>query len=267
VTQAGRETLHLVRAPSPGLGDDGQPKLGAWTMEPAPPWPVDQTASHNLMASLGALRAGELLGDGYDGGFSAPAAVIEVGLADGTTRALEVGSRQMSGAAFVRVQGRPTVFRTARPALDAARLPPVEFRDKTMFAFKRTDVDTLSYDSGGRTRMILQQDLATSLWTVIDPPNTDVDIKLVFFAVNTLAELRADAVIEGVSPAEAGVSDPAERVVVRMLDGTRRVLELGGTGVDSRGRAVRYARVGGRAEIFGLRAAAVDRIRQGFGQK
>ncbi len=266
VTQGGQTTLVIERAPSAGTDAEGNPAPGAWALSPDPGWAVDQTALGNLVASLGALRAGEILGDGFNGGFDPPAAVIEVGLQDGTTRALEVGTRDVGGGgAFVRQAGKPTVFRVARPVVDAARLPVEVFRNRTMFAFARGDIDTYALEEGGRTRMLLQQDLATNLWNVIEPPNTDVDIKNVFFSINTMAQLRADDIAEGVTPADAGLRDPAARVIAHRLDGRDLVLELGRRTRDSQNRPVWTARVGGDQTVYLLRDPVVERIRQGFG--
>lgn len=266
VTQGGQITLALSRGPSAGTDAAGDPEPGPWVLTPDPGWAPDQTAMDNLVTSLGALRAGEILGDSYAGGFDPPAAVIEVGLDDGTTRALEVGSRELSGGgAFVRQLGKPTVYRVARPVVDAARLPVEMFRNRTMFGFTRSEIDTYSLEEGGRTRMLLQQDLATNLWNVIEPPNTDVDIKNVFFSINTLAQLRADDIADDVSPADAGLLNPSARVIAHRLDGRDHVLELGNRTRDSRNRPVWYARVAGQPTVYMLRDPVVERIKAGFG--
>lgn len=265
VQQEGVETLRLVRGASPGVGPDGAPLPGIWTLDPDPGFEPDQQAAANLMASLGSMRAGEILGPEFDGGFSPPAALLEVTLADDSTRVLEVGSESTATSAIVRVGGKPDVYRAPVPALAAARLPAAEFRDRQLFSFQRTDVDTYAWEIGGQTRVLLQQDLATNLWNVIQPANTDVDIKLVFFSLNTIADLRADDIGRGVDAAQAGLVVPQARVVARMLDGTLNILELGAETRDSRNRPVRYVRVVGEDTIYMVRLPVIERVRQGFG--
>ena len=217
------------------------------------------------MASLGSMRAGEILGPDFAGGFEPPAALLEVTLEDGTVRSLEVGTASAADSAIVRVGGKAEVYRAPVPAIAAARLPASEFLDRQLFSFERTDVDTYAWEEDGAVRVLLQQDLATNLWNVIQPANTDVDIKLVFFSLNTFADLRADDIGRGVSPVDAGLTPAAGRVIARMLDGTLKVLELGATGRDSRNRPIRYVRVAGEDTIYMVRLPILDRIRQGFG--
>jgi hypothetical protein len=265
VQQEGVETLRLVRGDSPGEGPDGAALPGLWSLEPDPGFAPDQQAAANLMASLGSMRAGEILGPDFDGGFSPPAAMLEVTLDDGSTRALEVGTRSGGDSAIVRVPGKPDVYRAPVPALAAARLPAAEFRDRQLFSFERRDVDTYAWEEDGSVRVLLQQDLATNLWTVIQPANTDVDVKLVFFSLNTFADLRADDITRGVTPVQAGLVDPRGRVIARMLDGSLKVLELGAEGRDSRNRPVRHVRVAGEDTIYMVRLPVLEQIRKGFG--
>lgn len=265
VQQEGVETLRLVRGPSPGAGPDGAPLAGTWALEPDPGFEPDQQAAANLMASLGSMRAGEILGRDFEGGFSPPAALLEVTLEDDTTRVLEVGTASGRDSAIVRVGGKPDVYRAPLPAIAAARLPAAEFRDRQLFSFARTDVDTYAWEEGGQVRVLLQQDLATNLWTVIQPANTDIDIKLVFFSLNTIADLRADDIARDGDARAAGLLKPQARVIARMLDGSLRILELGAEALDSRNRPVRYVRVAGEETIYMVRLPVLERVRQGFG--
>lgn len=265
VQQEGVETLRLVRGDSPGEGPDGAALPGVWSLEPDPGFAPDQQASANLMASLGNMRAGEILGPDFEGGFSPPGALLEVTLEDGSTRVLEVGTVSGGDTAIVRRGGKPDVYRAPLPAIAAARLPAAEFRDRQLFSFQRTDVDTYAWEEDGSVKVLLQQDLATNLWNVIQPANTDVDIKLVFFSLNTFADLRADDIGRGITPQAAGLLPPQGRVIARMLDGSLNVLELGKAGRDSRNRPVRFVRVTGEDTIYMVRLPVLDRVRQGFG--
>ncbi|MEC8424126.1 MAG: DUF4340 domain-containing protein, partial [Myxococcota bacterium] len=211
------------------------------------------------------MRAGEILGPGFDGGFDPAAALLEVTLEDGSTRSLEVGHTGGQDSAVVRVPGKPDAYRAPLPAIAAARLPAAEFQDRQLFSFERTDVDTFAYEEGGQIRVLLQQDLATNLWNVIQPANTDIDIKLVFFSLNTIADLRADDIAREIGEGEAGLAPPRARVVARMLDGTLKILELGAETRDGRNRPVGLVRVAGEETIYMVRRPTLDRVRKGFG--
>ncbi len=260
----GDRRVVLVRSPTGEMDEAGEPVLGDWNLDPDPGWAVDQLMVDALVQRLGRLRAGAILGPELDGGFDPPEATIEVALLDGQRKVLEVGTRRFETAAFLRVDSDPTVFRAARSPLAQALLPPTDFRDKMMFRFRRGDVDTFSYEEG-RTNILLQQDHSSALWNVIQPANVDVDMKLVFFAINTLAELRGHEV-STLSAAEAGLETPSARFVLHFVDGHDESLEIGIETKDARGRPCWTARVGGQRQVFLLRSVTVEKLRQGFGR-
>jgi hypothetical protein len=259
VERDGVETLALSRAP--GAAPDAP---GQWALHPDPGWPIDQAALEALATRLGAMRAGEVLAPTFDGGLETPAAIARVRTTAGATRELRIGSRGGDGAAFVQVDGGKDVFRVAASNVGGLLADPDDLRDRTVFAFSRADVDTYSFEAGA-TSIVLQQDHASNLWSVVQPRNFDIDIKLVFFSINNLAELRADALLEQ-GPAEAGLDPPRARLVVRFLDGRTEALELGGTTTDERGRTLVLARRQGSGQVIGLREATVQRLLQGFGR-
>lgn len=259
VLQGGVETLVLTR--QPGATPD---TAGTWTLDPDPGWPLDQTALEAIATRLGAMRASEVLAPSFKGGFDPPIAVVRIHATTGATREITVGTRGGDGAAFVRLDGGDEVYRVAASNVAGALLTPDDLRDRTVFNFARGDVDTYSLEEGS-TSVVLQQDLSNNLWRVIQPRNVDLDIKLVFFSINNLAELRADELMD-VTAAEAGLAPPAARLVVRFLDGRTEALELGKTTTDSRGRNLVYARRQGSSQIVGLRDTTVLRLRQGFGR-
>jgi hypothetical protein len=144
-----------------------------------------------------------------------------------------------------------------------------ELRDKTIFAFSRTQVDTLTLEEGGST-VILQQDLSNNLWKVIQPPNVDVDIRLVFYAVNTMATLRAVDVSE-LSPSDVGLDDSgahkaALRITARFLDGQSMGLLVGDKTKNERGKDLWYVRRDDSQQVFLLSEDTVSKLKQGFGR-
>ncbi len=263
VVQGGRVTLHVVRGEPRGTDHDGEPIPGDWAFEPEQPFQPDQLALDALAKGLGTLKAGEILGSDFDGGFDPPRAEVRVTLDDGSERVLVVGSRVLEGSTFVRVPGKDDVFRVARAPVERALLPYAEYRDKTMFLFSRKDLDTIALERGRET-VLLQQDLSNGFWTVLEPKNIDIDLKNVFFAVNTLAELRAHEVSE-LDRAAAGLAPPRARIVLQFLDGHSESLEIGNPVRDHEGRPAWATRVAGRSEVFLLRDDTMKRILAGFG--
>lgn len=258
-------TLHIGHGPSVENDSDGNPVPGPWTVDPSPDGPVDQKLVSALVLSLGRLRAGAILAPGFDGGFSPPLASLDVTLEDGTTKSLEVGSRTQDGASFARLKGGDEVYQVAGNLRTLMLVTPSDLRDRTLFDFTRDEVDTMTLEQSGATTQ-LRQDLATKLWSVVQPANVDVDIKAVFFAINTLATLRGDAPALGLSDAQAGLDKPAFTIAVIFLDGSREALEVGRLTDDPTGRPARYVRRQGRQEIFFLREATVTRLLAGFGK-
>lgn len=258
-------TLHFGHGPSTEADANGAPVPGPWTVDPPPDGPVDQKLVSALVLSLGRLKAGAILAPGFDGGFSPPLATLDVTLEDGATRSLEVGTRTQDGAAFARLKGGEEVYQVAGNLRTLMLVTPSDLRDRTLFDFSRDDVDTMILEQPGET-VQLRQDLATKLWSVVQPANVDVDIKAVFFAVNTLATLRGDAPALGLSDAQAGLDKPAFTVAVVFLDGSREALQVGRLIDDPTGRPARYVKREGRQEIFFLREATVSKLLAAFGK-
>ncbi len=256
-------SLVFVRAPG-GVGEES--KLGPWELSPDAGFGVDQELVTSIVKGLGTLRAGELMGKDFDGGFSPPAFSLVVRLVDGTERAIEVGRRGAERAAFVRRAGEADVFRIASIPVQRFLGRPDDYRDRSMLRFDRADVDILSWESGGE-RVLLQQDLATSLWNVLEPQNIDIDVKFVFFAVNTLGGLRGDGIAD-ISVADAGLVNPRFRVTARLLSGEERTLVIGGNfRREGEGAGLmHYAMVAGRSEVFILSDDTVTKILRGFGR-
>jgi hypothetical protein len=257
------------RSPTGSNDEKGNPLMGPWSFDPDPGYPADQTVLDALVDGLGRLRAGDTLGADFDGGWSPPGGTVEVALADGSVRTMTVGTRSLEGAAFVRGGGSPLVYRVARAPLDTLMSDQAELRDKTIFAFSRTQVDTLTLEEGGST-VILQQDLSNNLWKVIQPPNVDVDIRLVFYAVNTMATLRAVDVSE-LSPSDVGLDDSgahkaALRITARFLDGQSMGLLVGDKTKNERGKDLWYVRRDDSQQVFLLSEDTVSKLKQGFGR-
>ena len=254
--------LAFHRAPPPP-GEESE--NGPWELAPDPGFSTDQELVTGIIKSLGTLRAGEIMGKDFDGGFSPPAVTIGVRFVDSTERAIEVGQRTVDGAAFVRRVGEPDVFRISAVPVQRFLGRVVDYRDRSMLSFSRTDVDTMSYEAAGE-RVVLQQNLADNMWRVLEPENVDIDIKFVFYGINTLSTLRGDGIAE-VSREEAGLVTPQMTITARLLDGRQAVLYIGGrTRAEDTGQPMYYASVPHRPEVFLLSDKQSTKILQAFGK-
>ena len=98
------------------------------------------------------------------------------------------------------------------------------------------------------------------------PQNIDLDVKFVFFAANTMGQLRGDGIAD-VSLADAGLNDPKAVVNVRLLNGTEHTLRIGGkTRTEDTGNPMYYATSDTRPEVFLLKDKVVTTILRGFGR-
>jgi len=255
-------TLSFVRAPPPPGEESEQ---GPWELSPDPGWPTDQELVTAIAKTLGNLRASQIMGDDFDAGFSPPGLTVEVRLLDGSTRTIEVGQRAAEGAAFARRKDEKAVFRISAVPIQRLLGRPIDYRDRTMFGFARTEIDTFTWTGGGE-RVILQQDLATNLWNVLDPQNIDLDVKFVFFAANTMGGLRG-AGIADVSLEEAGLVTPRATITARLLTGEEVSLRIGGTlRSEQSGLPMHYAVADTRPEVFLLDDKTVTTLLRGFGR-
>ncbi len=266
VQRGGETTLALTRLPGAPALDGGSAAPGTWALDPDPGWPTDQELATRLVKTLGTMRAGELLGRDFAGGFDPPLATITVVVEDGTTRGLEIGSRSaFDGAAFVRRTDGPEVFKASSAPLLAALQPAAAYRERTLFSLSRGDVDTMRWEQG-RDRVLIQQDLANGMWRVIEPTNVDLDLRPVFYMVNTFVELRADDVADDLSWAAAGLDNPQALLTARMLSGAEHTLRIGRATQTDQGLTQWYVGTDASNQVFVLSDKQMQKLRQGFGR-
>ena len=262
IDQSGQDPIRFVRGASPGLDESGVPLPGPWGLEPAVSWQVDQYRVEAMVRAMGMLRAGGLLGSDFAGAFSQPQATLTVTLDDGTTREMIVSSRRQDNAGFVQVSDE--AFQVSASRLDLALQPREAFQDLTIFAFERTDIDTMSLEEG-TSRIILQQATGGESWSVLQPENVDVDLKRVYFAANTLRELRAVSIVD-VPLEQAGLLDPSARISVRMLSGQELTLEIGREILDAAGERRVLVRRADSARVYTLPPETIEKLKRGFGR-
>jgi hypothetical protein len=266
VVVSGRPSMIFRRGPSAGVDEDGDPTPGAWTLEGAP-FRADAAAVDGLVRTLARMRAGEIHNPTYAAGLDAPAGTVTLRLQDGRTHEIIVGSRLDEGATFLRVDGRPDVYRVAGTVGRQILQPPEAFRDRTIFAFAPDDVASLSLVEGGLTIVLEQSADGAGAWTVAQPANMDVDQEQARQLLAGLSSLRAAAL-----PAADAFQPSGAALTVRFRDGRAASLELGPSERTAVGESVVRARStvksesDGRGGVFLVDAAVISGIRRAFGR-
>ncbi|MCB9743840.1 MAG: DUF4340 domain-containing protein [Alphaproteobacteria bacterium] len=259
----GEETLRFLRAELGPPGPDGTPNLGPWVYLEDPEFPVDQEKLNDIVSAMAVLRAGRILSADFEGGFAQPAVVVGFGLTEEHVHTLTFGGRTTEQGAFLKADDKPETWLVGKARLERALQGLEDLRALRVLSFQREQVASVRLeDSAGVPTTLAPADDGV-LWEVTEPANVDADVQQIFFAINTLATLKADGVAP-LSAADAGLAEPAQRITVRLKDGSTQVLEVGKSTADAQGRVVYFVRRAGTEEIYVLRGETLARVRQAF---
>lgn len=232
---------------------------GSWVLEGAE-LAVDQDTLAATLRTVARIRATEIHNPDYDAGFDTPLAKATLLLTDGATQVVTLGSRIVDGAAFVRVSGRPEVFRTSG-ALGRAMTQPVDaFRDRRLLSFERDAVASIAYVDRGLT-VVLEQAEDGASWAVTQPANMDADQKQALYTADTLSTLRAAGIA-----ADTRFEATGARFEVRFRDGRSVALELGQVERDAENQPLVRVRATDRAGVYQLRESTLSELRKAFGR-
>ena len=107
--------------------------------------------------------------------------------------------------------------------------PMDTFRNKKIFPDSKTiqkeAIDRISFVSKyGDETIELQQDLSNGFWTVLQPSQKSLDMRKIFFMVNTLVELEAIGIVE--NPLEEQKNIQKDSLILHMLGGTSISLQF-----------------------------------------
>ena len=219
-------TTVFERLPEGDIHSEASAKFGNWSCAQAD-FPVDQKSIDALAKSLTELRAGRVLSPDFDGGFETPAVVAQVLMVDGAQITLTIGQRTAEGGAvFLKRSDRDEVYLVSGSLRDRLLRPILAYRNRILFNFERLDVrDYILQDDLGRA--VLTQNASTNMWSFTEPVNMDTDVLAVTQSVNTLADLRADAIDPEISQEDAGLTGDPSTLTVRMRDGSSQTLMIG----------------------------------------
>jgi hypothetical protein len=256
--------IAFERQPTGEVDSLGQPNLGAWSVLGRPDLVPDQRAVDATASSLAVLRAGRTLSSDFDAGWDPPASRVTLMDIDGRSLQLEFGQLAVDGAAYVRRAGVDDVFLVASAERDLTLKGPMDFRNLGLFSFQRDQVTRLRLDDG-QLPVIIEPD-ALDLWVTVEPANVDTDVKQVIFVVNTLAQLRAHSIADGVSATEAGLDEPSAVITVELGGAGTRVLEIGDAFMTDKGQRRFYIRARGDDQVYTYDQYGVAKLLGGFGR-
>lgn len=258
----GAERLHFQREVA-GF-EAGRPQPGPWVRVDDPTFTPDPEALDELVKGFATQRAGRLLPADFDGGFAAPLAELTLTRADGERVTMRLGGRSTPEAVYLALEGRPERYQVSGARLAAATQATDLLRDRRIFTLNRADFDTFTLRDSGVSVVLRQQ--SDAMWEVVEPPNVDADVKLILFAANTFASLRAEGRGQGVRPADVGLDRPAATLTARLRSGDEYTLRLGQSFVDDQGRGWVHVSPAGSEEVYLVRDQVVARMLAGFGR-
>jgi hypothetical protein len=244
------------QAKDPNLG-------GGWSLVEDPDFDLDERTVAAAVQQLCTIRAGRILPADYDAGFDEPLATATLTFADGTSRALTLGGRSTDKVGYVKRDDQDFVYQVAGAYTQRLTRELADFKDLTVLSFDRGELVSARLVDAGVPITVAQE--SPGAFVVRDPPNVDLDQRLLLGAIATLADLRADAIAE-VTAAEAGFDSPSATVTLRFADAGEAVLEIGDAFQDERGRALYYARVLDGDRVYTLRDATWKNVLRGFGR-
>jgi hypothetical protein len=239
--QAGPEVLEVVKK------DDG------WRLLKPVEERADDKAVQDLLAQIGNLRALRIaaypLKELPPFGLDSPAAVVTIKLTGNGKPAehvIRVGKVADGTDRFAQVDGQPVA--AVLPAALAERLlaGPLAFRDRNLARF--ADADKARLERGPRQAVFARVD---GTWKLTEPLQGDADQDQLDDFINSLAKLRADALVaEKPGPEELkkyGLDRPEARW--RLESGDKEVLNLLVGNAEENGLR-RYARLANRDLVF-----------------
>lgn len=189
-----------------------------WAMEPNPGWELDQAKTKNLMSRLGSLRIGRVQQE--------PLSHTDVALRFSFSERPQKDARVILGEYAQIAVGEQQYQASISVFAPLARNPSL-LRDKRILRFNsRTELDTMTYRAAGQ-EIVLQQDLSNGFWRVLRPSGMGINLKSVFYMVNTLSQADVLDFVDHPEGWESAIS-----LELRMLNGSSSVLRIGKAGAN-----------------------------------
>lgn len=228
-----------------------------WTLVSAPiELPkLDKAAISQAVSTLSSLSAQDFA-DGIKpkaAGLEPPVATITATLEDKTSLRLEVGN-ELKDARYVRVAGKPQVFKATAYAIKALLLRPIDLKDKTIVALDAAKVTalTLTKHSGDKAEAVK---LVKKGKTWLGNGKKVASTTKLEKGLKTLSALKAQGFAK-LPESALGLDKPAWQVVVEFDGGKRFELTIGSVEKDQ-ARAVRLT---GNKDLFMVRRYVLDQF-------
>lgn len=255
------EVIHLVREPT----DDEQID-GHWTLDPDPGWGLSGDDLQEVIQQLGQMRAANILGDDFDGGFSPPAANLTVMDKEGSEITLAIGRRAEGGVAFVRLAGGSGVYAVPAQILSLFTSGTAATPSREMYRVDEADMDRLIYYQR-KTKVELARSPDTGVWQVDYPPGLTVDVADTAFVARLLAAPKGEEDAGAVPASKTGLARPRMVFEVQRKDGSHEALFVGKHFRSEQGAIFFWVKSQGSDKVYVMGENTLTRLRAGFGQR
>lgn len=236
----GDQTINMSRAPGAAGPDGGTPTApGPWSLDPEPPWALDQLIANAVTARLAGLKALTVL-PRSDADLGAPLAEAQLVLDDERVSTLRLYAGE-TGTLTATVDEAPERYRVAGSLLDGLPRAAEDMRDRTVLRFPAVDLDTVRYEDGD-VSILIRQDAGSRVWQVLQPDDLKIDVARLIAALNAVSDLRAVGEVLDPNAAAAAFVRPGPKLTLTLVDGAVHTLQLGDSTADAAGRVAWFAR-------------------------
>lgn len=247
-------------AGTPGTDAASATAPGPWTLDPAPPWTLDQRIANAVTARLAGLKAITMLPH-QDGELGAPLATAQLVLDDESVHTVKIFAGD-AGTLVATVDEAPERYRVAGSLLDGLPRQAEDMRDRTVLRFPAVDLDTVQLEDAQGT-VLVRQDAGSRVWQVLQPDDLKLDVAKLIAALNAVSELRAAGDVLDPNAAAGALTRPTLKMTLTLIDGSVHTLEIGAATTDAAGRVAWFARGDGGGVTI-LSDAVVSLIKAGF---
>jgi hypothetical protein len=238
---------------------------GSWQLVAPVAAKADEGEASAIANALGQVEIVRVIdenpADLKDYGLAAPRIAIDFKAAgDKDYRRLLIGEKSPTGAdLFAKRNDEKKVFLIPAAQESTMNRSTFELRDKTVLAFQRDKVDTVSIDAGGKT-VQLTKDNAD--WKITQPLQARADYGSVEGLIGRLQTSGMKTIVsDNPTPADLkkyGLDKPAATVDLK-LGSARATLAVGGKAADN----TVYARDASKPMVVTIDSALVDELKKG----
>ena len=229
-------------------------------------WSVD-----GLLGNLETLRmesvAAEAAGDLKPYGLDQPTRTVKLGLADGNTKALEVGKAAGEKKHYARQAGQPLVAVIPDAVLDTLAKGREDLRAKRLLEVSSFDVQGFDVHAGGAKKVYTRSSskdkdgVETTRWKRVAPDAKDIDTTKVQDALFLVGGVEVQEFVDKPGgPETYGLDKPVLAVTVREKDKPETSFEVGEKG------GTYYARRPGDQAVLKLDAAKAAELVKKFSE-